>query len=146
MARFYLRPLYDVIQAAPHQYGQVRLSPPGQIALRWWRDLARTVTVPPHDGRALWQTPRTLTIHTDAATDYLTQAAWGGVLRKERDVRIGATASKMADSAVVVRVRARSSNVLVWSLANSAAVKTPRTVSWSGRLQLSTPPQAACVR
>ena len=79
-ARFFLRPVHDAIRGAPHLYGQVRLSLPGKTALRWWQGLQRTVTVPPHNGRPLWQHPTTLTIHTDAATDYLTQAAWGGVI------------------------------------------------------------------
>ena len=138
--------MYDLLQAAPHPYGQVRLSPQGQTALRWWCALKRAVTVPPHDGLALWQKPREITVHTDAATDYLTQAAWGGVLNwgrpDQETVRGVFTAAELAnDHTNTSELRALTRTTTAESAIFDAVA--PMRTSRSFR---STPPQAACVR
>ena len=79
-AGFFLRPLYNILK---EQSGgrSVALSRAVCRSLHWWARLATYTQGPPHDGRSMWQRPVMLTLHTDAATDMVTRAGWGGVLQ-----------------------------------------------------------------
>lgn len=69
-ARFHLRSLHDCLSARRSWSSRVKLSHQALRDLEWWKKL-------PHkwNGRAIWRSPCTASLHTDAS-----MMGWGGVL------------------------------------------------------------------
>ena len=73
LGRFMLRSLYDCLATRRGWGGTVALSAQGRTDLRWWS----TLRASPHVGRAIWRSPHTKELWTDAS-----DLGWGGALPK----------------------------------------------------------------
>lgn len=81
LARFYLRELYwslgDVSRTRLGWEGNVRLTKGALRDLKFWEKFSLATR---YNGRAIWRTPTTATLHCDAARDGQGRGGWGGVL------------------------------------------------------------------
>ena len=76
-ARHNLRELHDCLRTKESWSGRVRLSKLALRDLQWWVDLPAR-----WNGRAIWRSPTTATLHSDASL-----RGWGGVLNNTTPAR-----------------------------------------------------------